>query len=58
MLDSMDQYWTVSEKKLYPKDTYHREHTIDVREFYMTAFKVSAIATMLIFAIGIIAMVI
>ena len=52
MIDSLDQYWTVQDKVLYTGDEYHRKYTIDVREFYTVAFKVSVLATLSIFIFG------
>ena len=53
MIDSLDQYWSVNDRVLYGGDEYHRNHTVDVRSFYMTAFKVSILATCFIFLIGV-----
>ena len=53
MIDELNDYWTVSNKKLYSGDAYFRDHSVDVREFYKLAFKVSLVATLSIFAIGV-----
>ena len=53
MIDSLDQYWTVNDKKLYGGDEYYRNHTVDVRDFYTVGLKVSILATLSVLLFGV-----
>ena len=52
MIKSLDQYWSVRDTTLYPRDEYYRNHTLDVREFLEVGVVVSVLATAIIFFLG------
>jgi len=52
-MSSLENYWDVKPKQvLYSRDTYHKEHTVDVFEFLKVGIVVSTVATLVLLGIG------
>lgn len=52
MIKGLDEYWSVRNTTLYPRDEYYRKHTFDVREFLEVAVVTSVLATAMALFMG------
>ena len=50
---SLENYWDVRPKQvLYPQDTYHKTHTVDVGLFLKVGIVIATLSTLVLLGIG------